>query len=222
MDRPAYDALAGLETLAGLQSELEGIYWVRAPRVQDFVMGLEGLRAAGGELAGGELRSPELLLVREDPGEVLLGLYVEEDVLGAATRGRLSSLACAAEGVSHFVYLATRAAAGRPVSLLELEAQAEVDKFVLLLLRLWRRGHRRSSPALRTRLFERVAYRDGTDGEQLDRYRTANSLGSGYARWLEERFVEGADLDGLLRELRSSYRLGAGEKLGYLGSRTLA
>jgi hypothetical protein len=217
MARPANDARAGLETLAGLQSELEGIYGVRAPQVQDFVMGREGLRAAGGEP-----HSPEQLLVSEDAGEVFLGLYVDEDVLGAATRGRLTSLACAAEGVSHFVYLATRVAAGRPVSLLELEAQAEVDKFVLLLMRLWRRGHRRSSPALRMRLFEGVAYRDGVDGEQLDRYRTANSLGRGYARWLEGRFVEGADLEGLLRELRASYRLGAGEKLGYLGSRPLA
>jgi hypothetical protein len=31
--------------------------------------------------------------------------------------------------------------------------------------------------------------------------------------------VEEADVEGLLRELRQSYRLGAGEKLGYLSSR---
>jgi len=33
--------------------------------------------------------------------------------------------------------------------------------------------------------------------------------------------VSEADLDGLLRELRRSYRLGGREKLGYLGTRTI-
>jgi hypothetical protein len=96
-----------------------------------------------------------------------------------------------------------------------------VDKFALLLLHLWRRGLRRFSSALRRRLFERVGYRSHLDPEALQRYRTANRLGRGYARWLEGRFVEGADVEGLLRELRRSYRLGGGEKLGYLGARAL-
>lgn len=206
-----------METLDDLQAELEAIYGVRAPRVRDFLMGLEGARAAGGEPG-----APEVLLVLEEPDCLSVGLFIDERVLGAAARGSLSSLACATEGVSHFVYLATRAAAGRPVSLLELEVQGEVDKFALFLLQLWRRGRRRMSPALRRRLFERVAYREHLEGEEVERYRTANRLGGSYARWLEGRFVEGADLDGLLRELRASYRLGAGEKLGYLGSRALA
>jgi hypothetical protein len=210
-------ARSPLETLADLQAELEAIYGVRAPRVRDFLVGIEGARAAGGEP-----RAPEVLLVLEEPDDLSIGLFIDERVLGAAARGALSSLACAAEGVSHFVYLATRAAAGRPVSLLEIEVQGEVDKFALLLLQLWRRGRRRMSPALRRRLFERVAYREHLDGEELERYRTANRLGGSYARWLEGRFVQGADLRGLLRELRASYRLGAGEKLGYLGSRALA
>ncbi len=36
----------------------------------------------------------------------------------------------ALEGVSHFVYLAWNAGHDKPVSLLELEMQAEVDKYV--------------------------------------------------------------------------------------------
>jgi hypothetical protein len=133
----------------------------------------------------------------------------------------LPELACAAEGVSHFVYLAVRAAADRPVSLLELEVQAEVDKFALLLLHLWRRGLRRFSPVLRSRLYERVRFHAHLGPEELERYRLANRLGGGYARWLEDRYVDGADVEGLVRELRASYRLGAGEKLGYLHARAL-
>ena len=214
-------------TLAFLQDELEAIYGVTAPRVADFLMGGEAARAVGREPS-----APEELLVLEEEGGLALGLYLDDEVLRAAgaadphhrrprlvTRGALRPLACAAEGVSHFVYLSTRAAEGRPVSLLELEVQAEVDKFALLVLHLWRRGLRRMSRALRGRLFERVRFQAHLDLDALSRYREANRLGGGYARWLEGRYVEDADADGLLRELRRSYRLGAAEKFGYLGAR---
>lgn len=216
-------------TLAYLQAEFEAIYGVEAPRVGDFLLARDRALAAGAEPRG-----PEALLLREGEDGLSLGLYLDEAVLrGAAAadtnhprpqltrRSRLPHVACAAEGVSHFVYLATRAGADRPVSLLELEVQAEVDKFALLLLHLWRRGLRRLSGALRRRLFERVGYRAWLGEEALERYRTANRLGGGYARWLEGRFVEEADVEGLLRELRASYRLGGGEKLGHLAARAM-
>jgi hypothetical protein len=225
-DRRTGEAAAKV-TLGFLQDELEAIYGVHAPRVGAFLLGPEEALAAGRAP-----RAPEELLVLEEEEGLALGLYLDEEVIAAAAdtdphdprprltaRGALRPLASAAEGVSHFVYLATRAAEGRPVSLLELEVQAEVDKFVLLVLHLWRRGLRRMSPALRRRLFERVRYHAHLGGEELSRYREANRLGGGYARWLEGRYVEEADVDGLLRELRRSYRLGAAEKLGYLSTR---
>lgn len=218
---------AATSTLAYLQSEIQAINGVIAPPVEEFLIGREAAQAAG----RGPLATEELLVLEEDDG-LALGLFLDDEVLAAAAsadphhrrprlvaRGTLRHLACAAEGVSHFVYLASRAAAGRPVSLLELEVQAEVDKFALLLLHLWRRGLRRVSPSLRRRLFERVGYRAHLGSDELSRYREANRLGGGYARWLEGRYVSEADLDGLLRELRRSYRLGAGEKLGYLSGR---
>lgn len=214
-------------TIPFFQAELEAIYGVRAPRVEEFLVD----RARAGA-SGSEPRAEEVLLVRESEDGLELGLFLAEEVVRAAleadphdrrprltARELLPRLACAAEGVSHFVYLATRAAVGRPVSLLELEVQAEVDKWALLVLHLWRRGLRRFSPALRARLFERVRYHAHLGPEELRRYQLANRLAGGYARWLEERYVEGCDADGLVRELRASYRLGGGEKLGYLESR---
>ena len=216
-------------TIPFFQAELEAIYGVQAPGVEAFLVDRHAARAAAGEP-----RAPEALLVREGEDGVELGLFLDDAVREAALRAdphdrrprltrraTLDRLAAAAEGVSHFVYLATRAQAGRPVSLLELEVQAEVDKFALLVLHLWRRGLRRLSPALRRRLFERVRFHAHLGAEELERYRLANRLGGGYARWLEARFVDGADVDGLLRELRASYRLGGGEKIGYLGARAL-
>ncbi len=218
-------------TIAFFQEELEAIYGVRAPRVVDFLVDREAAQASGGD----EPRAPEVLLVRESEQGVELGLFLDDDVVRATSSAdphdprplltapsALPRVACAAEGVSHFVYLATRAAVGRPVSLLELEVQAEVDKFALLVLHLWRRGLRRLSPALRRRLFEHVRYHAHLGHEELERDRFANRLGGGYARWLEDRYVDPADVDGLLRELRASYRLGGGEKIGYLSTRTFA
>jgi hypothetical protein len=214
-------------TLVFLQRELEEIYGVEAPRVEEFLVGGELARAAGRSP-----RAPEELLVVEEEDGVALGLYLSPGVIAAAagadphdprprltSRGALGAVACAAEGISHFVYLATRAAAGHRVSLLELEVQAEVDKFALLVLHLWRRGLRRMSPALRARLFHRVRFHAWLGAEEVARYEEANRLAGGYARWLEERFVEEADIDGLLRELRRTYRRGGGDKLSYLGSR---
>jgi hypothetical protein len=215
-------------TLAFLQRELEAIYGVSAPGVERFLVGPDAARAAGHAP-----RAPEELLVLEEEDGVALGLYLSPAVVAGAAdadphdhrprltaRGALRSVTCAAEGVSHFVYLATRAAAGGKVSLLELEVQAEVDKFALLLLHLWRRGLRRMSASLRRRLFERVRYHAFLGTEERARYVEANRLGGGYARWLEGRFVEEADIDGLLRELRRTYRRRGGEKLAYLGTRT--
>src|ERR671935_993035 len=176
-------------TLPFFQSELEAIYGVHAPRVEEFLVDRDGARAAAGEP-----RAPEALLVREGHDGVELGLFLDDEVVSATdaadphdprplltAREVLPRLACAAEGVSHFVYLATRAEADRPVSLLELEVQAEVDKFALLVLHLWRRGLRRLSPALRRRLFERVRYHAHLGDEELERYRLANPPRGGVA-----------------------------------------
>jgi hypothetical protein len=184
--------------------------------VGDFLCGREAAARAGHAVRAGEE-----LLVLEEPEGLSLGLYLDEAVVAGAVHGELAPLVQVLEGVSHFVFLATRAARGRPVSLLELEVQAEVDKFALLLLARWRRDRKVRSRALRRRLFEGVGYLPHLDEAELARYREASRLGAGYARFLEGRYVDGADVEGLLRELRRAYRLGAGEKLGYLGARVL-
>jgi hypothetical protein len=217
-------------TIEFLQEELEAINGVRAPRVGAFMVDRDVARRHVGEP-----KAMETLLVRESEEGLELALFLDATVVLAAQdtdaqhrrprlvrRRVLQPVACAAEGVSHFIYVATRAAAGRPISLLELEVQAEVDKFVLLLLHLWRRGLRRTSRALRRRLFERVRYHAHLGAAELERYRLANRLAGGYARWLEMRFVEGADVDGLLREVRATYRRGGADKIGYLEARGAA
>ena len=70
------------------------------------------------------------------------------------------------------------------MSQLELELQAEVDKYVTCLLH-----DVDSSEALRERLFRACAYEDDLDGDERERYQVANDNAHRYAAWLEETFV---------------------------------
>src|SRR5690606_24327690 len=106
-------------------------------------------------------RAEEEVLVVEEQGDLALAVYLAPRVLealrhaardpGAAFGSLLPTMSLAIEGVSHFVYLASRAEARRQVSLLELEIQAEIDKFALGALHLWRRGDRKAIPRLHER-----------------------------------------------------------------------
>jgi len=206
-------------TLLQFQRALEAVYGLEAGhQVEDFLVDAVTL-----EKLGRRPRAEEELLVLEEGGELELGLYISDQVMDALSaveagaaqgllEGRLSPFATAAEGVSHFLYLTFQALRDRAVSLLELEVQAELDKFVTALLHLWKHGERGRCPVLRERLFDRVGYRDDLGEEEGGRYRHANRLARTYAASLEERFVLPGRLEGLLRELRRTYRLSADAK----------
>jgi hypothetical protein len=90
----------------------------------------------------GEPRSDEQVFVVEHDGEVRIGLFIDQrvldrlqrrDPLDALDEDNLNDFCTALEGVSHFHYLIWSCARGRSVSLLELELQAEVDKYATAL-----------------------------------------------------------------------------------------
>jgi len=207
-----------VKVLAELQRALELAYRV-APGmdVRDFVI---DERARDSFLLH---RTPrEQLLLREARGELEVALYVDAATLARLEPGlsddNLGEFVLAVEGVSHFLYVAVRAAVERPFSALELELQAEVDKYLLALLIAWATGAHPSSTSsrLRERLFRRVRLLADLTDEERDRYRTAHAAADEYASQLESRFVERRALDGLLGELRRFYRLGCAEKLDHI------
>jgi hypothetical protein len=79
----------------------------------------------------------ELLLAETDDGAgvalyldpALLQRLDDANPLGELTEGNLADYCTALEGVSHFVYTTWCLGRDAPVSLLELETQAEVDKY---------------------------------------------------------------------------------------------
>jgi hypothetical protein len=215
------DRAGALAGLAQLQALLQSVHGVEAEPVERFLVSAE----ARARLAPGA--SPDEALLLRSPaevaalGELEVGLFLSDEVLASLRRGhgepwstqRLRAFCAAAEGVSHFLYLTQRARQLGTVTLLELETQAELDKYLCVLLQLWALGRRGASAELRRRLFDRWSPRPGLTREERDRYRLASALAAAAARLLELRFVLEGRLEALLREVRRLYRLSGGEKL---------
>lgn len=211
--------------LAQLQQLLQSVHGVQAQPVRDFLVD----RSTRERLAPSA--SPqEVLLLRENGEELHVALFLDESVLSQLGRGfdepwthrRLSAFCAAVEGVSHFLYLAHRARQGGQVSQLELEAQAELDKYLAVVLQLWATGRRAASPRLRRKLFDETVPRPGLPPAERDRYRLASALAAACARALEARFVLAGRLDALLREVRRLYRMSGGEKFSALARGAVA
>ena len=124
--------------------------------------------------------------------------------LSLADAAGLDAYCVATEGVSHFVYLAHRAAEERQVSLLELELQAEVDKFVLSL-----EFSTDSAQGLLDRMFDSPHFLDDEGTEAGERYRLAHHLAARFV----SRVLVANDLARAQERLRSFYRAGQTEKI---------
>ncbi len=194
-----------------VQDHLEAIYAVRcAHRARGFLVDTQQAEALGADTA-----AAEALLVHEAEGALELGLYLAPDVvrtLASAPEGALGPFCQLAEGVSHFLYLLRSAELARSVSLLELEAQAEVDKFALLLLRAWSGGRGRFAARLHRSLFDETDFRPGLSALERRRYGEANRLARAFCTRLLP-LCAARRLEPVLQALRYAYRLGATAKL---------
>jgi hypothetical protein len=205
-----------VRTLARVQRGLESLYRIDTGlTVDDFVIDeptRDGLAP--------QRKPREQLLVCEEGGEMALALFIHPAVLqNLATHDpghrlgdhNFGDFLLAVEGVSHFIYAALCARAERPVTQLELELQAEVDKYVTCLLTT--EPEPDVSEQLRYRLFADAQYEPDLDGEERDRYRAANDNAHRYAAWLEDTYVARRRIPEMLAELRRFYRQSLAAKL---------
>lgn len=190
--------MSGRSLAATVQGALERVYHLdRVADVTDFV----------DDAAAGER---EALLLREaDDGalEVRLRLPALE-----GDEADLDALCQVIEGVSHFVYVVERARVNREATQLELELQAEVDKWVVLASALRAFDVARSA-ALRARLYEQVAFAHDEASELGERYRVANDAAHRFVRRLERDYVGHARYGEMRAELRRFFHVGQEEKL---------
>jgi hypothetical protein len=218
--------------LSRLQDLIGGIYDVSiAHDVYDFLVTDRGHlpHAARSGTADEELLVAQPL---EGSDELVMSLYLDpallerlarEDPLTRLHAGNVADYWTALEGVSHFLYLAWNAGHDRPVSLLELEMQAEVDKYVASYWLLRRQFPGRFPAELRRVLFERTRVDPSLTGARAALYREASRYAEKFCRRLEQtlsraqgRRPHGAGESEVLAELRRFYRLSNARKRAHI------
>jgi len=157
----------------------------------------------------------EVVLIAGEAPEIQLGLYLhqrlnlQEAELGKANAHQVLS---GMEGVSHLLLLIHRLRQAEGITQLELELQAEIDKFLFLNL-VPEAGLRGSAKSH----LQRHADLDGLSRERLETYETARRLAYRYCLSLEQKYLAPRSYDGLYRELRHFYRMSHWKKLQTLG-----
>jgi hypothetical protein len=224
---PAEASAAGLPATATpvleqLQQLLAGIYDLPTPyRVDDFLF---TERARLPSPARESDTDEQLLVLEHEQGDgAEVGLFLDAALLARlasanpleALNGRnLADYWTALEGVSHFVYLAWNAGYDRAVTLLELELQAEIDKYVASWW-LLNRQHPAHRPAeLHHLLFERAQVDERLAGERAGLYHAANRYAARFCRRLERRLAR-MHVE-TLAELRRFYRLTHQRKVSHI------
>ena len=119
------------------------------------------------------------------------------------------------EGVSHFVYLAWNAEHNRQITQLELELQAEIDKYISARMLLESQANRGLAETILHELFESVVYRSDLSPDRLHRYQQANQFAARYCYNLQQRFPSARVSPSMVHELRDVYRMPQRDKLSY-------
>jgi hypothetical protein len=172
----------------------------------------------------------ELIVAQPASGtdnELAMSLYLDPALLERLQRadplqrlhdGNVADYWTALEGVSHFLYLAWNAGHDRPVSLLELEMQAEIDKYVVSYWLMRRQLPERFPAELLSVLFEKTRIDPTLAAGRDGMYRAASRYAQRFCERLASslRDSQGAVGREVLAELRRFYRLTNARKLAHI------
>lgn len=211
--------------LAELQQHLSDIYQLGGQHdVRDYLITDPSLAQILGRDAMLK-NTDESLLVSQDDDGIALSLFLDRDMLERLEAARpldrlraevLDDLWKVLEGISHFNCVVWKASQDRNVTLLELELQGEVDKFVTTMLMALGQSDRKLLDGMHGWLFDNVRFHGQLDEEQKRRYRSANDYAARFCHRLRGRLL--ADARGAFAELRRFYRLQLPDKISHIHS----
>tara|TARA_R110002072_G_scaffold3803_2_gene27114 strand:- start:6424 stop:7002 length:579 start_codon:yes stop_codon:yes gene_type:complete len=167
----------------------------------------------------------ERLLIVEHETGLDLSLYISFDVmkhledahpLELLEQGKYSEFCLMLEGVSHFLYVIWNASHQKKVTLLEMELQAEIDKFIMMTSLLDDECCRDDINCLQKWLFEKNSFDAMLTESELERYKQANYYAGKYCMNLQQQYKLQGLNNGLLKELRRFYRLVQEDKMRYI------
>lgn len=216
--------------LRNLQKLLARLYRIEPPAdVRDYLI-TDARQAQALEGDGGR-ETEEKLLVAEDDDELHLALYLDAELLERlASQDPFEYLGAAnfedfckvIEGLSHFNYLTWNAHADRRVTLLELELQAEIDKYIGARTLATHQARPELEARLLGVLFESPRFHSTLSAAEHERYAHAARFAGWYCRSLEARYACGLPGGEMLQELRAFYRLPQPAKLSHIHSAAYA
>jgi hypothetical protein len=179
--------------LEKLESLLTGIYDLRVDcRVRDFLVTERQHLPGTCRDAPGD----EQLFVTTVDDELCMSLFLDRELIDRLQthdpndeldQDNVADCWAAVEGVSHFLCVAHHAGHDRPVSLLTLELQAEIDKYIASFLLLRRRDPRRFPAELHSLLFRRTRIDPGLAAGRESLYRRASRYAARFCAKLEPR-----------------------------------
>jgi hypothetical protein len=207
--------------LQNLYNQLAELYELDAPHTIDDFLITDRVQVQ--PLQEATLQSArEQLFVREGDRQLAVTLFLDRSVLAnlrpdncpfpELNRAEINDYWLAIEGISHFLYLTWRGAYDRPMTQLEMELQAEIDKYLYCSLSLSGAARGPWLQQLHHILFEQTIIDSGQDRDRAERYATANRYAARYCQALKPRLQHGLSLT-LINELRRFYRLSQSEKL---------
>lgn len=207
--------------LSDLQHSLQSVYEIETRyRVQDFVIHDPEL-AEQLDQSSNRRSIPEKLLICENDGDLQLSLYLDSKLVEGLQEAGPTLQAddpgmvdfwTVLEGVSHFLYVIHRAEFDHEFSLLELELQAEIDKFVIAN-HLSPDPRRSSLWNLYDRLYSSWTLDDQLELHESKRYYRASTLAARFSRDLARRQLAGEHPGTTINTLRRFYRLSHHQKL---------
>jgi len=157
-------------------------------------------------------KAEEVVLLLDEAQDCHLGLYLDPRLL-KENEVRLSAhqWMTLVEGVSHLLLLLNRLKSKQEVSQLELELQAEIDKFIFMKFYVPESGAEAKGH------LQREADLKKLDPSRKITYETARRLAYRYCLQLENKYLVNRSWDPLWENLRHFYRMSHWEKLRSLG-----
>lgn len=214
-----------LSLLSRIQNQLQSIYEIDVEYdIRDFTI-TDRLMAE--TIGSHNHESPEQLLINQQEDCLDISLFLDQSILQNLHEDNpydqlhsrnLKSYWIAVEGVSHFLYIAWRANFDRQVSQLELELQAEIDKFVCAAELFSHQGVIIDIQALWERLFRNFYLQEHLNAEEIKRYQQANEYAGEYCKYINAQHMKQHEVSQYYKQLRRFYRLGQHAKMAHIAT----
>lgn len=211
-----------------IQQQFETIYQLPQDlSIEDFLINqetLENLKEQQYNLPNTHNHKGLMLLFPEGD-ELRLAIYLHDHIMNnlhthnpflGLNEKNIHAFCTMAEEVSHFLYTTWKARHSIQITRLELELQAEIDKFIICTFYCLKHETHVNSLSIKELLFETFSLEKDLPPELKNRYSTANKLALHYCHFLENHFIKKTHLSQMMEEIRRFYRLGQTDKISHI------